>query len=136
VKVLKMDEDFDDVEMEEILDDDVDFDDSAAKKQDKKPGKAREALILLQEVCGFEIFLAARSFVVRKVGSTQNMYFTTLAACVREISNQTLADKAANRDHYMKKNIDSLMGVIEHHEKLMQKIVAELDGITVKSFAK
>jgi hypothetical protein len=135
-EVLKMDEDFEEIDVvEEDLDDDADFNDDA-RKPVKKPGKAREALVLLQETCGFQIFVAPRSLVLRQKDSDRNMYFTTLGGCVREIISQDLHGKLANRELHMKKNLDSMLGVIEGHEALVKRLTADLDRINASNISR
>lgn len=114
------------------IEDVEDIDESDEEGSNKSKGG--KSVVLVHNFAGYCIYRSSMCFVIKKPGGTQCGYFTSLGSCVSEIEKLMLVDKAMNRDNHMKKNMDSLIGVIEQHTDVVRKLVAELNDITVKAF--
>jgi uncharacterized protein YwgA len=94
--------------------------------------KGGKTLVLLQDFEGYCIYCGASSFVVYKPKNVFGGYFTSIGSCVREVYKCMLADKAMNRENHMKRDMDSLMNIIESTTAQMKMLTANLDNIVLK----
>jgi hypothetical protein len=88
---------------------------------------AGKGLVLIQEIGEFEIYRSAFSYSLKRKNVSTGSYFTTLGGCVKEISNIMRIEKLASRDPQLKRNIDSLISVLENHVEIERKMIADFD---------
>jgi hypothetical protein len=87
---------------------------------------------LIQDIYGYQVLRSASSFSVKYPTGTHGGYFTSLGGCFREIARATLTAKVSARQQQEKKNLDSLMGLIDSHSAMVERIAAKFKEIKVR----